>query len=186
MYGYYGKYTDFLARKTVVQSKIGGALSPTNTDTVQIYSIPINSDVKIKTYGFGIGFDYRLPNNFAITFNIASDNLRDVPSDFIASFNSPKYKLNATVGNSGFGKNKLVGFNIGYRWQEAFYYQADLANGNLPSVQVVDAQVSYKLTKTKSVIKIGANNLLNQYYYNAIGNSFVGGLYYVSFGYNLY
>jgi len=53
-------------------------------------------------------------------------------------------------------------------------------------VQTVDAQFSYKLPKSKSILKIGANNLLNQYYYNAVGNSYVGGLYYVSFGYNIY
>ena len=109
-----------------------------------------------------------------------------MPTNFIASFNSPKYKLNAAFGNSGFGKDKRLGFNVVYRWQDAFYFQGDLANGNLPAVQTVDAQVSYKIPKTKSVFKIGANNLLNQYYYNAVGNSHVGGLYYVSYGYNIY
>jgi hypothetical protein len=33
---------------------------------------------------------------------------------------------------------------------------------------------------------LGANNLLNQYYVNAAANSMVGGLYYVSFGYNVF
>ncbi|HMJ45923.1 MAG TPA: TonB-dependent receptor [Ferruginibacter sp.] len=186
IYGYYGQYTDFLARRVVVQSKIGGPLSATNTDTVQIYSVPINSPAKVKTYGWGIGLDYKLPRNFTVSVNAASDNLTDVPTNFIASFNSPKYKFNASVGNTGFGKEKRLGFNVAYRWQDDFYFQGDLANGNLPEVQTVDAQVSYRLPKTKSMIKLGANNLLNQYYYNAIGNSQIGGLYYVSFGYNIY
>jgi hypothetical protein len=42
------------------------------------------------------------------------------------------------------------------------------------------------MPSTKSILKLGANNLLNQYYYNGIGNSYVGGLYYVSFGFNIY
>jgi outer membrane receptor protein involved in Fe transport len=66
------------------------------------------------------------------------------------------------------------------------YFQGDLANGNIPAIQTVDAQVSFKLPKTKSILKLGANNLLNQYYYNAVGNSHIGGLYYLSFGYNVY
>jgi outer membrane receptor protein involved in Fe transport len=73
-----------------------------------------------------------------------------------------------------------------YRWQQSLLYQGDFATGNLPDVQTVDAQVSFKLPKTKSILKVGATNLLNQYYYNAIGNSQVGGLYYISFGYNVY
>jgi outer membrane receptor protein involved in Fe transport len=73
-----------------------------------------------------------------------------------------------------------------YRWQQSVNYQGDFASGMLPDVHTLDAQVSMKLPKTKSIFKIGATNLLNQYYYNAIGNSSVGGLYYVSFGYNIY
>ncbi len=186
VYGYYGTYTDFLARTEVVQSKTGAPITIADTSNGQIYSVPINSTAKVKTYGFGIGLDYKLLNNFSISVNAASDNLTDVPTNFIASFNSPKYKLNAALGNSGFGKDNRLGFNIVYRWQDAFYFQGDLGTGNLPAVQTVDAQVSYKMPKTKSIFKVGATNLLNQYYYNAVGNSEVGGLYYVSYGYNIY
>jgi len=84
------------------------------------------------------------------------------------------------------GLKKRLGANLAYRWAQGFYYQADFANGNIPDVQTLDAQVSFKLPKTKSIIKLGANNLLNQYYYNAIGNSQIGGLYYLSFGFNVY
>jgi outer membrane receptor protein involved in Fe transport len=186
IYGYYGNYTNFLARRTVVQSKGNHPITTADADTGQIYSVPINSTSKVKTYGFGIGLDYKLSRNYSLSVNAASDNLTDVPTNFIASFNSPKYKLNATFANNGFGKNNRMGFAVAYRWQDAFYFQGDLANGNLPSVQTVDAQVSYKLPSTKSIIKLGANNLLNQYYYNAVGNSRIGGLYYLSFGYNVY
>ena len=80
----------------------------------------------------------------------------------------------------------MVGFNIAYRWQDAFFFQGDFANDNLPAIHTVDAQISFKLPSTKSIVKIGANNLLNQYYVNAAGNSIVGGLYFVSFGYNVF
>ena len=185
LYGYVGNYSDFTGRILVVQSKSGNPIVAADVDTGQIYSVPINYQAKIKTYGFGIGADYRLPKNFTVGMNLASDNL-DVPAGLIASFNSPKYKLNANIGNSGFGKAKRLGFNVAYRWQDNFYFEGDLANGNLPSVQTLDAQFSYKLPTTKSILKLGATNLLNQYFYNAVGNAYVGGLYYVSFGYNIY
>ena len=185
LYGYYGNYEDFTGRVNVVQSKSGNPIVTADADTGQIYSVPINYSEKIKTYGFGLGLDYRLPKNFTISANFASDNL-DVPTGLTANFNSPKYKANASFGNTGFGKQKRLGFNVAYRWQDEFYFEGDLANGTLPAVQTLDAQFSVKLPKTKSVLKIGANNLLNQYYYNGVGNSYVGGLYYVSFGYNIY
>jgi outer membrane receptor protein involved in Fe transport len=50
----------------------------------------------------------------------------------------------------------------------------------------MDAQVSYKFPKIQSVVKLGANNLLNQYYITALANPSIGGLYYVSFGYNIF
>jgi hypothetical protein len=150
------------------------------------YSIPVNSTDKVKTYGFGASFDYRLPKNFGIGFNLSSDVLKDVPANFVAYFNSPKYKTNVSLSNSGFGPGKKIGFNLSYKWQQGVLYEGDFATGNIPDVNIVDMQVSYKLPKTKSILKFGANNLLNSYYYNAIGNSQIGGLYYVSFGYNVY
>jgi TonB dependent receptor len=187
IYGYYGQYQDFLGRTNTIQTLTGNAADTSNASKRRNISVVVNSPDKVKTYGFGIGIDYRLPLNFVIGANMASDKLTDVPVNFVAYFNAPEYKANLTFGNSGFGPGKRLGFSVAYRWQDGFYYQGDFANGNLPSVHNLDAQVSLKLPKAnKSVIKVGATNLLNQYYYNAIGNSQIGGLYYVSFGYNIY
>jgi outer membrane receptor protein involved in Fe transport len=184
-YGYFGQYQDFLTRVNTFQIMNGGAPAALGTVTRNI-SVPVNVPDKVKTYGFGLSVDYRLPKNFTIGANIASDQLSDIPANFAAYFNAPKYKTNLTLGNSGFGPNKRMAANVAYRWQQAFLYQGDFANGNLPDVHTLDAQVSLKLPTSKSIIKLGANNLLNQYYYNAIGNSQIGGLYYLSFGFNVY
>ena len=195
LYGYYGQYQDFLSRTLLVQpnatytlaSMVSAVASNINISNVaNIYSIPVNAPSKVKTYGFGLSLDYRLPAGFIINSNVSSDNLKDVPAGFAAYFNSPKYRANLGFGNSGFGNKKRFGFNVSYRWQDAFYYEAEFANDNLPAIHTVDAQFSIKLPSTKSVIKLGANNLLNQYYVNAAANSIVGGLYYVSFGYNVF
>ncbi len=187
VYGYYGTYKDFLGRKVTVQKIGNGSIALSDTLNGYRYSIPVNSTDKVKTYGFGLSVDYRLPLNFTVSANMSSDILKDVPSNFVAYFNAPKYKANAALGNSGFGPGNKLGFSVAYRYQGAFLFQGDFATGNLPAVHTLDAQVSLKLPKAnKSILKIGATNLLNQYYYNAIGNSQIGGLYYVSFGYNIY
>ena len=195
LYGYYGQYQDFLSRTLLVQPKPSLTLASIITalatnvnvsNVASIYSIPVNASSKVKTYGFGLSLDYRLPAGFLMSTNVSSDNLKDVPTGFIAYFSTPKYRANFTFGNTGFGAKKRLGFNIAYRWQDAFFYQADFASDNLPAIHTVDAQISFKLPATKSIVKLGANNLLNQYYVNAAGNSIVGGLYYVSFGYNVF
>ncbi len=186
VYGYYGQYQDFLGRRVVVQSLAGTPIGLADTATGFRYSLPVNSADKVKTFGFGASFDLRLARNFNVGVNFASDELSDVPTNFVAYFNAPQYKVNAYFGNSGFGHDKRLGFNVMYRWQQALLYQGDFANGNIPDVHTLDAQVSFKLPKTKSILKLGANNLLNQYYYNAVGNAQIGGLYYLSFGYNIY
>jgi outer membrane receptor protein involved in Fe transport len=190
LYGYMSQYTDFITRTVVVQSKIGAIPSSLNeardVNRARMFSLPVNLANKVKTFGYGLGLDYRLPMNFTIGVNASSDEIRDVPAGFAANFNVPKYRVNASFANTGFGNRKRYGFSVSYRWQDAFYYESDFVNSNLPAVQTVDAQFSYKLPKTKSIIKLGANNLLNQYYYNAAGNSQIGGLYYLSFGYNVY
>ena len=185
-YGYYGTYKDFLGRQVTVQSINAVPITLADTANGFRFSIPVNSKDKVTTWGFGLGVDLKLPWNFVLSANVASDNLKDVPTNFVAYFNAPKYKVNASIGNTGFGKTKRFGFNVAYRWTQGFLYQGDFATGNLPDVETLDAQVSYKLPKSKSIIKLGASNLLNQYYYNAVGNSQIGGLYYISFGYNLY
>lgn len=185
LFGYYGEYQDFITRKLLVQFKDG---IPTNmSDTsIKIYSLPLNTTDKVKSYGFGTSLDYRMRKNYAVGINISSDQLTDVPDGFITYFNSPKFRMNMYFANTGLGSKKRLGFNLNYKWQDAINYESDFANDKLPAVNILDAQINYKLPKTKSIIKLGANNLLNQYYYDAIGNPHIGGLYYVSIGYNVY
>ena len=186
LYGYYGQYKDFISRTVIVQSKTGAAITQADTLAGNSYSIPVNNAEKVKTHGFGISLDYRLPKNFVISGNYSSDDIGSVSPGFYTYFNSPKNRVNVSLANTGFGKNKIYGFNVGYRYQDAFDYQGDFASGDIPAVHIVDAQFSIKLPQTKTLLKIGANNLLNEYYRNATGNSVVGGLYYVSFGFNVY
>ncbi len=187
-YGYLGNYENFITRVIVAQStkSTPSPLDVTNSATRRVISFPINSPTPVKTSGYGISLEYRFKKGFFLSSNLSSDILGDVPDAYITYFNAPKYRANATFGNSGLGKNKRFGFNFVYRFQSEFDYQSDLANGTVPSYQVLDGQISYKLPKISSVVRFGANNILNQYYITALANPSIGGLYYVSFGYNIF
>ena len=187
-YYYRGNYQDFITRVLVAQS-ITASPKPTDVlaaSTRRILSIPINSPTRVQTSGWGVSLEYRFPKGFFLNTNLSSDKLGDVPNGYITYFNAPSLRTNTTFGNHGMGKSKRVAFNVVHRWQAAFDYQSDLANGTVPAYHVMDAQVSYKFPKIQSVVKLGANNLLNQYYITALANPSIGGLYYVSFGYNIF
>ncbi|MGN6541344.1 MAG: TonB-dependent receptor [Ginsengibacter sp.] len=196
LYGYYGVYKDFIARTLVAQSVNGDKSVFTDPATVRAnlsdptkvttYSVPTNVEGNVNTYGFGLGLTYSLPHNFLIGANVSSDHLDKVPEGFIAGFNAPDYRAGATFSNTGFGKENRYGFNFTYRWQDDVNYQGDFANGLVPAFQTLDAQLSYKFPAQKVLLKIGGTNILNQYYRDGFGNATIGGLYYVSIGYNLF
>lgn len=187
IYGYYGRYDNFLGRTVVLQ-----ALAPGNpfdlfsASSRRSVSVAVNSVGKVTTYGFGASIDYVLPKNFVASANVSSDKIKDVDSGFISFFNAPSYRLVLGFGNTGFGFQKRLGFNINLRNQDGFYYESDFRQGTIPGYTVVDGQVSYKFPVDRSILKLGATNLLNKYYKTAFGNPQIGGIYYVSFGYNVF
>ncbi|HEY0041268.1 MAG TPA: TonB-dependent receptor, partial [Flavisolibacter sp.] len=158
---------------------------PVSTTSGTGFSIVANAPGKVKTYGWAIGAEYLLPGNFIVSGSLSSDKIEDVPTDFRASFNAPNLRSVLSLSNSSFGFNRNVGANVTWRWQNAFFYESDFVVGDLPAFHTVDAAVSYKVPSIRSMFKLGANNLLNQYYRNAVGNPSIGGLYYVSFAYNV-
>ena len=174
VYGYLGSYRDFLGRNILFQPA-----------TKKIYSTVLNSPTEVKTYGYGLGLDYQLPKNFSIFFNGYSDVITDVPSGFADYFNTPKYRFNTGIANTGFGKKDKLGFNVMFRWQDSFEWQGELANGPIEAYGTVDAQVSYKIPKINSVIRLGGTNVTNHYYKTGYGNPEIGGLYYLSYGFHL-
>ncbi|MEP6584538.1 MAG: TonB-dependent receptor [Ginsengibacter sp.] len=197
VYGYYGIYSNFISRTIIAQSVNGNKSVFTGTpdqikanlnnpDSVTTYSIPINVTGDVNTYGFGISLTYSLPHNFVISGTVSSDNLDNVPDNFQANFNAPKYRTGLTFSNTGFGAKNRLGFNLTYRWQDDVSFEGDFANGLVPAYHTVDGQISYKFPAQNVLLKVGATNLLNSYYRNGFGNSTIGGVYYVSIGYNIF
>jgi hypothetical protein len=149
------------------------------------FSVVVNAPVTVQIYGWGGSLEYLLPGNFVVSGSLTSDRINNIPSGFRASFNTPILRSVASLSNSGFGPGQKFGANVSWRWQDSFYYESDFVEGDLPAYHTLDAAASYKLTKAKSLIKLGATNLLNQYYRTGLGNPSIGGLYYVSFAYNV-
>ncbi len=133
-----------------------------------------------------MSIDYLLDHNFAISGNISTDHIHNPDSTFTTYFNTPKYRFNIGLSNSGFGYEKRFGFNIQYRWQDHYFTESDFKQGDVSAFGTLDAEISCKLPSVRSQIKLGATNLLDHYYITAYANPAIGGLYYVSYAYNVF
>jgi outer membrane receptor protein involved in Fe transport len=183
-YIYYSQYENFLINEAVVQSRTGplyeiySPFSSTNLSYVQ------NSDQTVKALGWGVGLEYNIIQRFMLYGNVFSDQLRDVPAGAVTFFNAPKYRVNVGLRNDNVYRN--VGFNVVAKWQDNNFYEGTFVTGTLPYFTWVDAQVTYRPQGTKSTFRVGGTNLGNNYYRTGFGSPAVGGLYYVSYGYNIF
>ncbi|MHA4810243.1 TonB-dependent receptor [Flavitalea flava] len=186
LYGYYAQYQNLIGRVSVIQFGPGGPANFLLTQSYTGYSVSVNSANKIHTYGFGLSIDFLLPRNFAISGNISTDHIHNPDSTFTTYFNTPDYRFNIGFSNSGFGYQKRFGFNLQYRWQDSYFTESDFKQGNVDAFGTLDGQVSYKFPSIHSLVKLGATNILDHYYITQYANPAIGGLYYVSFGYNIF
>lgn len=174
-YGYYSDFKDFISRTTVVQ-----------LPAQKVFSVSVNSPNTIYTYGFGLSLDYLLPQNYVLSGNVSTDHIHNPDSTFVTYWNTPNVRFNVGLANTGFGHEKRFGFNLQYRWQNGYYTQSDFRQGNVSAFGTIDGQISYKFLDIHSMLKIGGTNLLDHYYISQYGNPSIGGLYYVSFAYNIF
>jgi outer membrane receptor for ferric coprogen and ferric-rhodotorulic acid len=176
-YVYFATYNDFITTASGLQVATGKG-----------FSVAQNANGTVNTNGWGASLEYLLPGNYSVSANLYSDQISSQPSDpnFVSYFNTPKTRLNLGFSNSGLKCNPRIGFNVAYRYQTSFNYEGTFVVGQVPSVGVVDGMISYKLPNIKSLVKVGATDVFNRYYVNGFGNAQVGGIYYVSFAYNVF
>ena len=101
-----------------------------------------------------------------------------IDQGFRSSYNTPEWRTNLSFSNREVIDN--LGFNITWRWQDAFFWEASFGAGVIPAFSTVDAQVSYKVPSIKSIFKLGAQNLLDEKYTTGFGNPTMGAMYYLS------
>lgn len=177
VYAFYAIYTNFISTAILIQNP--------GTANQRQFGMPANSTDNVSTFGWGASLDYRFPANFNLSTNVSYNELKNAPPGQLSFFNTSPWRYNVTVSNNKICKN--FGFSGTYRWQsEIAVWESTFLSGKLPAYGTLDAQVSYRIPKTKNIFKIGATNMLNKYYRSAYANPEIGGLYYVSFGYNVF
>lgn len=195
---YYNTYNDFIANETVIAPFYGDvqltqalpnniplAVAAIANGDFQAYQTYTNSDETVNSYGGAIAVSTKVFGNYDLSMNYTYAKLdfdRGRNPDFRTSFNTPEHKVKASFGNTDVFKN--LGFNVSWRWSDSYFWEASFGDGNVPAFHVLDAQLSYKLTKLKSTFKVGATNLLQDEYFTAFGTGFIGSQYYVQWTIN--
>ena len=183
---YQNEYSNFINTQAVLTPYYGsvgdGALSVlaiANGD-FETWSVYTNSSAEINSWGGAIGITTRILG-FDVSGNYTKSVLdfdEEANPDFATNWNTPEHKIKGQIGKTELFKN--FGFNVAWRYNSEFYWEATFGEGDVPAEHVFDAQVSLTLPKLNTVLKAGAANLGGNEYFTAFGSGLIGSQYYVS------
>lgn len=188
MVAYYSWYKKFIGYKIGASVDYVPAVNLFNLNN--IYRVATNSKDEVTTRGVSVGMTYYFKKFFALNGNYSYNLLDRMNSTdpLIPAFNSPEHKYN--VGLSArdldvyvFNKVHIrnVGFNINYKWIQGFDFEGSPQfTGYVPTYDLVDAQVTYKIPKIHTTLKLGSSNLFDNRKFTVYGGPTVGRMAYFS------
>ena len=184
---YKNTYEDFINTQAVLSPLYGtvgdnalSVLAMVNGD-YETWSVYTNSSAEIRSWGGAIGVSTKIFNGFDLSANYTKSVLdfdADLNPDFATNWNTPEHKVKGQFGHPKLFKN--FGFNVAWRYNSEFYWEATFGEGEVPANHVFDAQVSLTLPKLNTVLKAGAANLGGNEYFTAFGSGLIGSQYYLS------
>jgi outer membrane cobalamin receptor len=146
----------------------------------ELYRVYTNAKNKYTSYGSSFGATYNFYKTFTLSGNINYNAIKENPNPdlFVTGFNTPKWTTNVSFGNRAITPN--FGFNIVWKWQDSFLWESPLVTGTVNAINNIDAQVTYRIPKLKSTIKIGGTDILNHRFIQYAGGPTIGALYYAA------
>lgn len=145
------------------------------------YRVYTNAKNTYRNYGSSLGVTYNFYKKYTISGNVNYNKIKSNEANdiFVTGFNTPDWSTNLSFGNRQIAKN--IGFNVVWRWQNAFLWESPLVTGDIAAYSTIDAQVTFKVPKAKASVKVGAADIFNHRYLQYAGGPTIGGLYYVAF-----
>ena len=184
---YYSRYTDFIGYKigakyeTIQDDSTTGAYE-ISLPSIQAYRMAANSQNTVTTQGASLGINYFISPNFTLNGNYSWNKLNEQGTEdpIIPAYNTPEHKYNIGISGRNLDLNKNnkflkdFSFNINYKWVEGFQYEGSPQfTGFVPTYNLLDIQVTKKITKYSANLKIGCSNLLNNIDYEVYGGPYI-------------
>ena len=191
---YYTKYTDFIGYKigvkytTTIDDSTTGAYE-ISLPSIQAYRMAANSENTVTTQGASIGINYFISPQFAFNGNYSWNKLNEKGTEdpIIPAYNTPEHKFNLgfSARDLHFSSEYMIfrnfAFNVNYKWVEGFKFEGSPQfTGDVPTYDLLDMQISKKIPKHSTTIKIGSSNLLNNLHYEVYGGPYIGRMTYLS------
>ncbi|MFZ4544093.1 MAG: TonB-dependent receptor [Saprospiraceae bacterium] len=177
---YFSVYDDFLGFNIGVKSNFDQVTGfPIG---VQAYRYAANSTNRVTTQGFSAGANYYFKKYYMLSGNYSWNKLNKelVDDPIIPAFNTPRHKFNISISGRDMGKNNnKFGFLVNYKWIEGFTFEGSPQfTGFIPTYDLLDAQVNYRVPKINTTFKLGASNVLNKLQFQTYGGPRIGRLAY--------
>ena len=187
---YYNVYDGFLGQVDVAVPENNAIQVGTDAAVVDMlasnkskqtrYRVFTNAKNKYTNYGSALGLSWNFYKTFSISGNINYNDIKknNTTDIFVTGFNTAKWGTNFAFGNREILRN--FGFNIVWKWQDAYVWESPLVNGDVPAFNTVAAQVTLRVPSLKATIKVGGANILNNRYIQYAGGPTIGALYYTA------
>lgn len=182
---YFSSYENFIGYQIGLKGTFDKATGL--VEELQAYRYSANSENLVTTQGASIGINFYLNNEITLNGNYSWNKLnkefKDDPT--IPAFNTPEHKFN--LGISGYKitlpfvdtrKNEL-GYSLNYKWIEGFLFEGSPQfTGFIPSYDMLDVQINWKIVRLNTTFKLGASNVLNNKHFQTYGGPKIGRLAY--------
>lgn len=183
---YYSFYNDFIGFNIGVDATFDNTFG--QLVDAQAYRVAANATDEVTTQGFSIGANYYFANYYVFNGNYSFNRLNTVTDDpIIPAFNTPEHKYNLGISgrnvplNLGFLRVPDFGFSVNYKWIQGFTFEGSPQfTGEIPSYDLLDAQINWHVKRLNTTFKLGASNILNNETFQTYGGPRVGRLAYFS------
>ncbi len=196
---YYSSYKHFLGYQLGGDVNFAPAPNQNNISSIAFYRVAANSTNIVTTQGASVGLTYYFKKFFSLNGNYSWNQLNKKGTDdpIIPAYNTPAHKFN--IGFSGrdiatyfslfsklFKSTEPIaitnfGFSVNYKWVQGYLYEGSPQfTGNVPTYDMLDAQISKYIPKIKTTFKLGASNILNNKKFQVYGGPEIGRMAYFS------
>ncbi|MFN8352250.1 MAG: carboxypeptidase-like regulatory domain-containing protein [Flavobacteriales bacterium] len=158
---YHSWYTDFIGYIIGLYGKFDQGIP---SGGLQAFRLAANATSQVTTQGANLGLTWYRPK-MTWTANYSYNKLTSGEDDpIIPAFNTPEHKVNA-----GFNTRervipgtdlKRLGYGVNWKWVQGYTFTGSPQfTGEIPTYDMVDAQVSVSFPKQHLTAKLGASNL---------------------------
>ena len=187
---YHNFYEDFIGIVRVHRPKTNpgvdlftAAGQVNNSNETDVFFIYNNAREQVRSQGISFNIDYTSNGGFLLGLNGAWAELSSDPEDpIVPGFNTPRIKLNYTIGHNNITKH--IGFKINLRTRTAFQWESNFGDGEVKDYFNMDVQMNWRIPSMHSMLKVGMSNLGNSYYANIFGGPRLGSLPYIQLIYD--